>query len=57
MFMRYLGGGIGHKATWDIVRLADTIKLLSGRVSVGQSSDKAHYGMYSLYLLLYSRDR
>lgn len=34
MFMRYLGGGVGHRATWDLVEIADTIKLLSKRVEV-----------------------
>ena len=28
MFMRYLGGGIGHKALRGIVRILDTIQIL-----------------------------
>lgn len=34
MFMRYLGGGVGHRATWNLVKIADTVKLLSKRVEV-----------------------
>ena len=30
MLMRYLGGGIGHKALWSIVKIADTLAALRG---------------------------
>ncbi|GJE96476.1 hypothetical protein PsYK624_126730 [Phanerochaete sordida] len=34
MFMRFLGGGVGHRATWNLVKITETIKLLSKRTVV-----------------------
>lgn len=34
MFMRFLGGGIGHKGLRGIVRLQDTIQLIAKRAQL-----------------------
>ena len=49
--MRYLGGGIGHKALHTVVKIIDTIKLLVKQgFSINRSSDASTSKLFVVVL-------
>jgi hypothetical protein len=39
MLMRFLGGGVGHKATRGIIRIQDSIQQIKGTGALNQDDD------------------
>lgn len=39
MFMRYLGGGIGHKTAQDVVQIEDTMKIIGVNAAMGNPEE------------------